>query len=165
VAKWKAITVDVPRPNVFIAAVRTGLKGVVEDPKKDFESFVRTWRKSPKIIVKVEKKADELSAFTGVESDWSSGKAATPEDIFMFLTRGTSVRYATMSSNFKAKTRRGVISSGSGGGDRDPFFIGDTNPGIEAREVEEAVRNKNEKKVLKQMETLMETAARASQLV
>ena len=165
-AKWKAILVETPDLAAFTAAIRTGLPEVVEAPQQDFKSFVASWRKSPEIIVKVEDKAGLISAFTGVESNWSRGNTATPEDIFMFLTRGTSVRYATMDTTFRPKTRKGLISSGGGGGERDPLYVSRLVPrdGIEARDIEEAVAEKNKNKVKLKLQALVELAAKQSRL-
>ncbi len=101
------------------------------------------------------------------------GKDASPEDIFMFLARGTKVRYATMAGRgigrdpFVAKTAVRRIVSGPGGGQRDPLFVDRRvpNPGIDAREIEEAVHDKNKSEVEKEMQTVIETAAEDSNLI
>lgn len=168
-AKWKAIKVDVPNKRAFVGNVRSNIKKAVEEPKKDFESFVAPFSGSskPTIIVKnTPTRSDEIGAFTGVESSWSKGQKAKPEDIFMFLTRGTSVRYATMDESFRSKTRRGRISSGGGGGRRKPLYITRDVPrdGIDARDIEEAVAKKQKKRVIKDIENVVKRAAEISKL-
>ena len=63
----------------------------------------------------------------------------TTEKPYLYLTRGTRVRYATMTPGFMAKTKVGVLSSGVGKG--GVLFISRKHPrpGIKAMGYEELV--------------------------
>jgi hypothetical protein len=144
---WTPILARLPKRKLPDTYIRKELKKLVKPAQQDFKSFVGTWDHKPKILRTVEGKRYRYVAFTGVYSRWSKGKKAKPEDIFMFLARGTRVRYATMSSDFKAKTKKRVIRSGPGAGKK--LFVNPMNPqpGIEAREIEDTVRKKRQLKI------------------
>ncbi len=159
------ITVNLPRRSVDMAFMKKGLMKIMEEPQSDFEQFVATWRPKnrPKIILEVKDRPKSLIAFTGVKSNWSKGKKATSEDKFMFLARGTSKRHTWMHPKFKPKTRRGQIRSGAGGGDREPVRLSKKPiaPGIEARDIEKAVKNKRKQKIVRDVKSLyLKTASR-----
>lgn len=163
--KWIPITVDVPKNlGVFRAVLEEQMdEDVVKEATKDFESFVSTFsaKNKAKIIVKTESKVKEISVFTGVRSNWSKGKTANAEDKFMFLARGTSKRFATMSPSFRAKTRKGLIRSGGGGGTRTPLFVNTAKPqkGIEARDIEETVFKNTQSGIVKKMQLAINKTA------
>ncbi len=164
---WIPITVKVPKNlGAFRAVLAKEMDDdVVSGATEDFEAFVSTFSSAnkAKILVETKIKVNEMSIFTGVKSNWSKGKKANASDKFMFLTRGTSKRYAKMSSTFKAKSRKGVIKSGGGGGQRTPLFVNASIPqnGIEARDIEEAVFKKNKTKIVKKMQLAVNKASLA----
>lgn len=153
---WKPILVKMPKVAISDVYIQRELEKIMKTPQQDFESFVGTFstENKPKIMIEVKKDIKGFRAFTGVKSNWSKGKKANASDKFMFLTRGTSVRYATMSSDFKPKTSKGVLRSGSGGGRRTPLFV-DTaypQPGIEPREIEELVKAKRQGQIKREIQ-------------
>lgn len=152
---WTAIKASVPNILVTEAYLRKELPNVLKEPQKDLRTFVRTWEHKPKIVRNVKRDVKGLRAFTGVYSNWSKGKKAKPEDILMFLTRGTSVRYATMTPNFIPKTKRRNINSGGGQGGLS--FVDPTRPqnGIEPREIEEYLYEKYNGKIKKEMQRII----------
>lgn len=167
--KFKAIKADVPSRTSIHAGIERRMDRTVERPKKDFEKYVSPFRAKnrPTIKIKVSRRRDEISAFTGVESNWTQGKTADKNDKFMFNARGTSVRYATMSPEFQAKTKRRTIASSSARGNRDPVFVSRSypQPGIEAREIEETVADANRQWVINEMHKIFKEAIKEAQLL
>lgn len=149
---WKPILVKTLGKDILSDKyIKSEMEKIMKTPQKDFEDFVAPFRAKnrPNIKIKVTKKGNSFRAFTGVESNWSKGKKANASDKFMFLTRGTSVRYATMSPDFVAKTSNRVVKSMKTRGNRDPLFVSTAypQPGIEPREIEEEVRDRREGKI------------------
>jgi len=75
------------------------------------------------------------------------GQVSTSDDNYYYLTRGTRVRYAIMSNDFRAKTRPGTLPSRPGRGGfvtltRNPL------PGIKARNFDKIIKARTEKKFL-----------------
>ena len=102
----------------------------------DYRVTVRTWKNKPQF--KIERKPWEREVFTAM----TFSKPATPGDIYGYVAEGTRVRYATMTPNFRAKSRIMKIRSLKGRG--GVAFI-DTNrprPGIQAREWPTAIGRK-----------------------
>lgn len=151
-SKWIPITVKLPKAGVSELYIKQMLEKAVEPAKEDFEKTAATFspKNKPEFKTKVTKTIKGYRVFTGVESNWSRGKKANKNDKYMFLTRGTSVRYATMSPDFRAKTTKGVIASGAGGGKRNPLYVSTANPqpGIEAREFEETIVKKRKRQII-----------------
>ena len=70
----------------------------------------------------------------------------TDDEIFGYLEYGTSVRYATMASDFERKTNPGTLETGEGSGPSDAslMFISRSTPhrGIDARRYTKLLREK-----------------------
>lgn len=148
-AKWKAIKIkNLPNPDKFVDDVAPKLEAQLKEAQQDFQDFVGTWRHKPAIKLKTTKKKNSIEVFTGVTSSWTPGKAPKPEDLMLFIARGTKKRYAKMTHDFIPKTAKGVIKSGSG---RGGFLRKSTVPlkGIESRDIEKTVRRKQEKRIIK----------------
>lgn len=92
--------------------------------KRMFERTTATWRHQPQFII-------DRASSTG---DDVIGSVWTDDEIYFWLDRGTSVRYATMSPEFKPKTKPGRLRSDVGAFP-DPLFVNRDvpRPGIEAR--------------------------------
>lgn len=144
---WKAITAKVPNITTFYASLQPDLiKGMVP-AQKDFQDFVGTWKHKPTIILELKKNARDIEVFTGVISDWSKGQKPKPEDLMMFVGRGTEKGYVVLSHDFKAKTKKGVIKAGSGSGKVLRKSLVEM-PGIEDREIEKTVKNKEQRIII-----------------
>lgn len=155
-AKWTAIKVKVPKnKKYFNKLLGDELERIMEEPKKELENYVRPFRvKNRPVIKKIRKdKPEKISVFVGVTSSWSSGKKANKNDKFMFNARGTSKRYATMPGTFTAKTSPNSLSSKAVRGNRDPLYVSRDlpKPGIEARNTEQLLKRKFEKKIKTKM--------------
>lgn len=167
VAGWIAITPKVPRPLILQDNfIKKEMEKVMRPAQKDFQEFVAPFRAKnrPTIKIKVTKKRNSYMSFAGVETNWSKGKKADKNAKFMFLVRGTSERRATMSSEFRAKSKRGSIKSRGARGNRDPVAYGTKRPGIESRDTEKVVRKKRERQIKFGMKVLFKKALIRSKL-
>lgn len=75
-----------------------------------------------------------------------------------WVSKGTKVRYAVMTKNFKPKTKFRVISSYKGRGHMryvDPHIM---RPGIQAREFDEEINERMSEKVESQLDTRVKRA-------
>src|SRR3990167_704924 len=72
---------------------------------KDFEATVATWDHKPNFVI-VRKPAGQNP----------SVEVYTIHKIYAYVSKGTSIRYATMTQDFQPKTRRGVLRSFQGKG-------------------------------------------------
>src|SRR5450759_2671498 len=87
----------------------------------DYLRTVETWKNVPKFERVVEISGDTVTVMVG-----------TDDLIYKFVDLGTRVRYATMSPDFKAKTRPGILGSRAGSGEM--LFVDKKHPkpGIQA---------------------------------
>ena len=97
----------------------------------DYQRTVETWIDRPKFTKEVEIHGDTITMQVGTE-----------DRIYLFIDKGTKVRYATMSPDFKAKTRPGILGSGRGAG--GVLFVSKKHPrpGIEARRFSDTIQEK-----------------------
>jgi hypothetical protein len=103
--------------------------------KSDFEALVSTWQHNPGFKMTVGYRGGDLFA-----------SVVTSDDIFRYLDEGTGVRYATMRTDFVAKTTPGALSSGKGANPK-PRYISRMmpRPGIQARNFSVQMRQRYEK--------------------
>lgn len=155
--KWVAITPTIPH-KLDERFIMKGLEKILDNPKKDLETYVSPFRakNKPKILREVKKVKGSYRGFTGVKSKWTPGSKATKNDKFMFTARGTDVRYAVMSSKFSRKTKKGSIRSSNQSGNRDPLYISKKNQGgIEGSDIEGTLYKKYKSKTKTAMKVLM----------
>jgi hypothetical protein len=157
---WTAIVAKAPEPAAFLGAFKKRLRPVVKLIKKDFDKIVRTWSHKPDFPEEIKVSKHEVLLNVYVESSWSPGKTANANDIFRFNSRGTKVRFATMTGNFSAKSQKGLI--GSRGGSGGVLFISKKRPrpGIKARKHEETVKAHQKPLVTKGSQLALEQAAK-----
>ena len=156
---FKAILAKPPNINKFKSDLLKDLKKAGEPPKKDFEKTTQTWDNKPAFKIDTKDYNTRIELFVGVESTWRKGQKAKPEDIYMFVTRGTSVRHALMSPDFSPKTRKRVIGSSSGRGGVIRVSKALRLEGIDGREFEQAVTDKNKDPLKKSVEKSFSNAA------
>ena len=159
-SSFKPIIAKVPNIQSFRNTLKTELEKAGKKPKKDFEATTRTWDGKPDFQIKVSENGNKIELFVGVESNWSKGKKANVNDIYMFVTRGTSERHALMSPDFSPKTKKRVIGSSSGRGGVVRVSKDIHLDGIDAREFEEEITKKNKKPIQKDVEKSLETSAK-----
>lgn len=104
--------------------IRKGMRAVLEahadKVKRDLESLTSNWNHDPKIKVEVR-----------IDNESGTARVTSSDDVFGYLNRGTSVRYALMSPDWKSKTRPGSFRSGSGSG--RVLYIGKRKPWRKSR--------------------------------
>lgn len=161
---WRAIFAKTPSYSTFISELEKNATEPLKTSQEDLEQFVSTWEKKPKIKLKAKKKRGNIEVLAGVESKWTKGQKAKPEDILMFLTRGTDVRYATMSSDFIAKTSYRNLASGTGRGGKLYVSLSQPRSGIKAREIEELIKKNRSKQIIKDYNKILKAAASKSGL-
>jgi len=134
-------------PVKFFRVVDSTLDATAEGMRIDFEVTTQTWRGRPDF--KINAKKTELSRNVGTDSK-----------IYYYVSRGTSIRYAIMSVNFRPKTRVGWIGSNKGRGGMVFIDKNHPRPGIQARKFEEVIA----KKWIKNFPILMQRAINAEVL-
>ncbi len=127
----------VPRGNLpdgaaMARVVENTLTAVALDVQVDFGVTVQTWQHKPKFNIKRERYKRTVS---------------TSDKVYKYVTRGTKVRRALMSPDFRAKTKVGWIGSNKGRG--GVVFISKrlNLPGIKARKFEETIQAKWKKQM------------------
>lgn len=97
---------------------------------REYRKTYDGWREPPEAVGGVSKVAQGRWTL----QLWLQGD---PKNIkkWWYLNEGTDVRYATMSSEFRSKTKPGRRKSGKGSGPPDPLFVNKAvpRPGIEKR--------------------------------
>ena len=117
---------------------------IIQDASEEFEKTYETFDNKPDFERDVYQNGNEIIGTYFTEGEGSSSNP------YPFLVRGTKVRYATMSSDFEAKTKPGIIGSGPGAGRMLYVNKNRPRPGIEAREFDKVIA-KLEQKRLKQI--------------
>jgi len=112
---------------VFYQEAKSGMIVMGAGVKKDFQKTSRSWSGSKPVF---SKKTTSSTGIIVMTVSISSGRGA---DKWFWLDRGTKVRYATMSRNFRAKTQVGNLSSGAGRGGLIFVNKKKPRPGIKAR--------------------------------
>lgn len=143
-----SVTVHLPPEGMMSAektlqAIENQLDMTAAAAQVDFQVTTATW--NHKVVFNVMKKKGIRHIFT-------------EDKIYFFLNFGTSVRYATMSLNFRPKSRPGAIRSNKGRG--GVLFISKARPrpGIKARKWDEAIQQKWDKEFPTQIQRAIDSA-------
>lgn len=102
-----------------------------EKVQKDFDKTTQTWKKT-------------AAEFNIQSSDQLIREVSTNSEIYGYLDQGTSVRYATMTPGFQAKTRVEWIGSAGGAGGLRFINKKRPKPGIKARKFAATIAKKHE---------------------
>ena len=132
-SQWEAITATVPDISKMMKPFEKNMGFYLTKVKASFVSSVRTWDHKPIF----DKEVKTIGAWGGMIR--VEGTVSTDDDVYRYLNDGTSVRYATMTPNFKAKTRPGRISAGAGAGRVSYVLRSRPKPGIKARKFDEQI--------------------------
>lgn len=130
--------VQIPPKLINTASLRAKLlnaiKPVANDMEKAFNEYVSTWQEHfPEFITKYGYAHGDIYAYVALNG-WGPD-----EQVFYFLDHGTSVRYATMTEDFVAKTTPHKLYSGEGQGGLNYVDPNQPRPGIEAREISKEI--------------------------
>jgi hypothetical protein len=154
----KAIKPATLKKDVFRLEFLTGLHDIEKPIVKDHNKTTDTW-KGEKPEFKSAISLKQPGPTLVVEPSGGS-----PEGVkkWNWLNKGTKVRYAVMSPDFRPKTRTRFIGSGAGRGKM--LFVSKKHPmpGIKAREWTEEITRIWMPKFKRRMEQAMQDAARKS---
>ena len=156
------------REDLFYEAIETALKDVRDRIRKDFDSTIRTWKRA--VVFE-----DDLHVRKGDPE--ASTIVYTEDEIYGYVNNGTRPHqiwagaYTGRSNKttlafpwlFVPKTRPGSLISGPGVRGSDKVYKPYVNhPGIEAREFDKQIKDKEEKWVAKRLEQALAWAIRKS---
>lgn len=136
---------------VFLDAFTELIRETIEEADNDFEKTYETWRHNPGFQKDVDVSSKEIV-----------GSVTTEDPIYGFVTRGTAVRYATMTPGFVPKTQRRILGSGPGRGGVLYVSKRHPRPGIQAREFEQVVKERIEPKFQRKGQKVLDEAAKRS---
>lgn len=107
--------------------------------ERKFDAFTRTWTapNKPNWRREVKDSGDDYEVILSTTS--------TP---FVFVEKGTSIRYRVMSKNFVPKTKPRVIGSGGGAGYAAGFGV---KPGIQARNIRTEIAERRQPQFARKM--------------
>lgn len=134
---------------MFLDGFEEVVRDIIDDADGEFRKTYATWEHDP-----------------GFEKDFDvsekeiSGSTTTQDPIYGYLSRGTAVRYATMSPDFIAKTRVRTIGSFPGHGGVLYIDRNRPRPGIEARQFEEVIKDWAEPRFVKKARRALDEAAK-----
>lgn len=130
---WKALTAPVPSFEAMMKPYEEEMAHYLDIVEKRFKWSVATWDKKPSFTKDVKR----IGALGTVQS--VVGQVYTEDQVYFWLNEGTSVRYATMTPNFKAKTKPGRIRARSGAGGVAYVNRLIPRPGIKPRKWDELI--------------------------
>lgn len=116
-----------------LESFRVAIEDTIEEADKEFFRTYATFRHQPTFEQDFDESSSKIEGVTETSGD---GDRDNP---YPFVERGTSVRFATMTSDFVAKTKPGVLSAGSGRGDVLYIDKRRPRPGIKARNKEKII--------------------------
>lgn len=136
---------------VFLEEFTGAVKKTIDSADVEFKKTYSSWRGKPDFVKSVDASPTKIT-----------GSDTTDDDKYRYVTRGTSVRYATMTPDFVAKTQPRVLGSGAGRGGLLYVDKRRPRPGIKAREFEEMVESQEEPKFSQRVEQAANQAAKKS---
>ncbi len=142
-----------PKPfngTVFLPEILSEMQKINKDISKDFDRTTATWNAAEKPTW--DKSTTQSSSQTVTE-------VTTKSHIYRFVNNGTSVRYATMTPDFKPKTVPGIIDSGRGSGGLKYVSKKVPRPGIVARHFDIEIKKIWEKPFGTRMQAAINRAA------
>lgn len=138
-------------PHVFLEQFEAVVEEIIDDADKRFQQTYATWEHDPGFDKDLDVSDREIS-----------GSVTTTDPIYGYVSRGTQVRYATMSPDFVAKTRVRTIGSFPGHGRVLYIDRKRPRPGIQARQFEEIIRDWAEPRFIKKARKAIDEAAKRS---
>jgi len=125
------------------------LNKYAEKAEQDFDNTTKTWKHDINFEKEVTLRGNkmEVSVFT-------------KSDIFRFVNDGTAVRFATMTPDFRPKTKPGSLRSSSGRGGLQYVNKQYPRPGIKPREFTDTIVEKHDKKFVNDIQKASASGAR-----
>ena len=138
-SQWRVIKASIPDLGKMLKPFEKNMGFYLTKVKASFSSSTQTWDYKPVFDKEVQTIGGWGSMIKVV------GTVSTEDDVYRYLNDGTSVRYATMTPNFKAKTKPGRISAGAGAGRVSYVLRSRPRPGIKARKFDEQIAKARQK--------------------
>jgi len=152
---WVVYTAKVPLLSDFLGPFDKEMEHVLDLIEKSFQSSVSTWAHKPVFERELEHKG-------GGNSYDIIGTVSTEDEVYGYLNNGTSVRWATMTKGFQAKTKVGRIKAGTGSGGLAYVSKKVKRPGIKARKWDELIANGKKRNVELALNRAVAQAIKAS---
>lgn len=121
----------------------------IDKADKEFTKTYKTFSHKPTFVKELEEGTAKIVARTTTSGEGSR------QHPYPFIVKGTSVRYATMTPDFKAKTKPRVIGSGSGAGGVAYIDTRKPREGIEAREFDLEIAEQTKPKFVRNVKAAM----------
>lgn len=134
-------------PKRLAPVIENTLDGAALGAKADFDATHRTWKHSVTFYI---------TPYPGMREIW------TGDLIYKFISGGTRVRHALMSSNFSPKSRHRALRSNKGRGGVVIVSRKIIRPGIKAREFDLAVKQKWDKELPQLLQRAIDEAVRTN---
>jgi hypothetical protein len=147
--KFKVITPGPFHPQPILDGFYKAGEETIDEAEGEFLDTVEWWHNP----VTFEKE------FKTTSSGWV-GKVKTNNLIYFFLAHGTSVRYATMTSDFISKTLPNWMASRAGRGGLAFIDRNQPRPGIEARNWDKVEAKKQQPLLLKRAKKNLEAGVK-----
>lgn len=154
--KFIPIAADLLDVDQLLDSLRKTAKDEAKFADTQFKLTYKTWKNQPKFEQDFTETTNEM-----VGSTLTSGEGSK-KNPYPFITKGTSVRFATMTPNFVAKTTRRTIGSKAGRGGVAFVDKRKPRPGIEGREFEEEIAKREQPKFESRGQRNLDIAARRS---
>lgn len=154
--KFEPIIAKPLPPKVLLGALRGVTKKEADFANVQFALTYKSWKHKPTFVKAFKENSKQMEGSTLTSGDGSK------DNPYPFITRGTSVRYAIMTSDFSPKSTPRVIGSKGG---RGGLLYVDTRrprPGIHAREYEEEIAEQEQPKFQKRGQVALDNAAKKS---
>lgn len=139
--KFKAIIAKPPDFERLIEALKVDVNTEVKNIDAEYAKTYRTWEHKPDFEIR----RAEISG-NRIEGSTAIYEGPSRDNPYPFIEKGTRVRYATMTPDFKAKTVPRVVSSGPGRGGLLYVSKKRPRPGIKAREFTEEIKDREQPK-------------------
>lgn len=141
------------KSSIFREEITAAAKQTQKDMLDDFQRTTATWKNKPKFETKIE---------IGAGAGGVRITVTTDSDIYKFVDKGTRVRYATMSKDWKSKTTPNEIMSEPGRGRK--LFVNKKikRPGIKARNFTKIIARTYRKEFSDAVKNALARAARRS---
>jgi len=144
------------KPDILLNALRKVDKAEAKFADTQFSLTYKTWSHKPTFTFDFKESSKQMAASTLTSGDGSR------DNPYPFVTKGTSVRYATMTDDFSPKSTPKVIGSGGGSGGLLYVDKRRPRPGIKAREYEEEIAKREQPKFEKRGQKALDNAAKKS---
>lgn len=153
---FEPIVAEPIKEETFLKAMSILAKQQAKFSDTQFGLTYKIWEHKPNFLQSVEEKRNQIIGSTLTSGDGSK------DNPYPFVTRGTSVRFATMTPDFSPKSTPRVIGSKGGRGGVAYIDKRRPRPGIQAREFEPEIAEREQPKFIRRGQAALDRAAKRS---